>query len=206
MNPYRILLHYQLLEAGVEIVDLADPLINALDDFPHVFYDALDSHPADGGIQTVAHTLAQRLARYQFTPAEETVWEMQTKYRAKAEYFEPRSSIGFPYVATRILHGDGSAVPEYGGDDSPILLLSDSFCGVPSHYGVWSANIPCHIYKEIGVLPQKFQRNMGGPGVMTTLEQVPDSAYPNKQVCLFVYGEFYDAYPDRIRAKWTMPK
>ncbi|MFT5125056.1 MAG: hypothetical protein ACI9QL_003532 [Candidatus Omnitrophota bacterium] len=206
VNPYRLLLFKQLLEADIEVIDFLDPLMAALDTYPHVFYDALDSHPADGAIQTVAEVLGQRLARYRFPPVNETLHAMQTRYRVHARFFEPRSGVGFPYIATRLFHENMEPLDEAGGDDSPILMITDSFAGVPGHYNVWSANIPSHIYKEIGVLPQKYQQNMGGPLVLQNFPLIPESHFENAKVCVFLFGEFYLAFPDDIRVRWVGPK
>ena len=202
LSPYRLMMQKSLLEADVEVVDLLDPLIDALPAHDHVFYDALDAHPADGAIQTIAAEVSKRLARYDFFPDEEKLWEMEARYRVAAKYFEQRSAVGTPYRATRVFHHNAQPVGEYSDDRSPILLLSDSFCGVPRHYNVSSANIPAHIYKSIGVLPQKFQQNMGGPKVLDVLASVPESAWPTKRVCLFIFGEFYDAFPEEIPSAW----
>jgi hypothetical protein len=206
INPYRLLLFKELLEADIEVIDFLDPLVAALDTYPHVFYDALDAHPADGAIQTVARVLGQRLARYRFPAVKETLYAMQTRYRVNARFFEARSGKGFPYIATRLFHENMEPLAEYGDEQAPILMITDSFAGVPSHYNVWSANIPAHIYKEIGVLPQKYQQNMGGPLALQDFSTIPESHFKNKQVCVCLFGEFYLAFPDNIWVRGGAPE
>jgi hypothetical protein len=206
LSPYRLQFFKRLLDEDIEVIDFLDPLIDALDVHPHVFYDATDSHPADGAIQVVARELGARLQRYRFPHEVSHVWTAQTRYRVKAKYFEPRSAEGFPYVATRIFDSAFSPLGEYAGDESPILMLTDSFGGVPSHYNVWSASVSPQIYKEIGVLPQKVQHNMGGPRVLPYFNVIGRETLDKKRVCVFLFGEFYLAFEQELGVEWVLPK
>lgn len=205
LSPYRDLLFRRLVEENVEFVDLLPELVAARSEYPHVFYDAKDAHPADGAIQVIAREVGRRLLRYGLPVEETRAWISQTRYRASGRYFESRSSEGFPYVATRVFKTDMSPLPEYAGNKSPILVFSDSFGGVPSHYNVWSASVMAHLYREVGVLPQKVQRNMGGPRVLSHFAQIKDPVFEKKKVCVFLFGEFYIAFADGTNARWVVP-
>ena len=62
-----------------------------------------------------------------------------------------------------------------------------------------------HLYREVGVLPQKVQRNMGGPRVLSHFAQIKDPVFEKKKVCVFLFGEFYIAFADGTNARWVVP-
>ena len=192
-DPWRYQMFEALLEAGIETLDLLPALRAAWPAPARVYYNAVDSHPAEGALLVTARAIAERLARYSLPRDLEQVWTQEVGFAiprlARFEAFPESAKTGTPYAATRIFAPDGVPVPDLGRPGAPILLLCDSFGGVPERYGVDSASLLPQLAGETGLIAEKIERGGGGPHMMKHLGQLPPETLHNRKVCLLVINE-----------------
>ena len=192
-EPWRYQMFEALLEAGIETIDLLPGLRAAWQASPRVYYNAVDSHPAEGALRVTARAIGERLARYSLPRDLEKVWTQEVGFaiprQAKFDAFPESAKTGTPYAATRIFAPDGSPVLDWGRPGAPVLLLCDSFGGVPDRYGVGAASLLPQIARETGIIAEKIERGGGGPQMMKFLSQYPPETFRNRKVCLLVINE-----------------
>ena len=193
VHAYREAFHLQLLQAGIEVVDLQPALAARFDEFPNVFYDAEDGHPADGAIQIAAHEIAARLRRYgELRPVATHFHTRQTRYRIPDQFerFPARTHRQASYTATCVSFADDRPLPR-SAPDGPILLLGDSFSSVPYAFGPHCANVAAHLTKETGVLVRHLMVASGGPQLMVHLAREGRAMTEGVRVCVYVFRENY---------------
>ncbi|MCB9878276.1 MAG: hypothetical protein H6835_11820 [Planctomycetes bacterium] len=207
-HPYRLFWHLSLLRAGIEVVDLLPALIAASQHHANVFYDAVDGHPADGGIMAAAAEIAPRLRRYTELPHPYSDLQYETvRYSIpdSFELFPPRSHNADCYEATSVVTSDGQPLPRQMAK-GPVLLLGDSFVGVPTFYGVPAADIASHLVAQTGIATRR--RSIGGsaPQLMVHLAKECDELLDGVRVLIFLFREDYmfDHRPDEAKYRWQV--
>ena len=192
VDPFRESMFLQILDAGIEIIDLRPHLIAASDQHEHIYYDGGDNHPADGLIQESARVIAERLKRYQFTPEFSDCTTKSTRFGI------PSSRAGFPehayfsdaYVATQVFDSNGKRLPT-NESSSPVLLLADSCARVPNSFGVSDANFISHLIHQSAVVPHTVVVGGGSPQALVHLADAPAQTLTGRKVCVFLFGEHY---------------
>lgn len=193
VHAFREQFHLRLLQAGIEVVDLRPALAAAMPDYVNVFYDAEDGHPADGAIQVAAHEIAQRLRRYgELEPRYTTFRTRTVRYKIPDRYelFPERVHRQLSYSATAVSREDGSAI-QRSVPDAPILLVGDSFSGVPYAFGPANADLAAHLTKETGLLVRRLEVGSGGPQLMVHMAREGRALTQGVRVCVYVFRENY---------------
>lgn len=204
LMPYRLYLHQQILDEGIEVLDLGPAMTDAWDDYHHVFYDGLDSHPADGAIQIAADAVASRLTRYGLKPVLKETWHVPFKFKMMRASFPVSSREQARYQATRVLGSDFRGLRDVGVRDSPVLLISDSFASVPSDYGVRNANFLSHLSARIGLPLHHKQVGGGAPQMLRHLAREGVGLFSGRKVCVFLFSEqyLYRNNPEKASMHW----
>jgi alginate O-acetyltransferase complex protein AlgJ len=208
LNPYRLFLFKRLLDAGVEVMDLQPSLTLGWSRFKHVYYDALDHHPADGAIQIAAEQIAARIARYGFKTRYRGLRKVQVPLSIPDRYtrFPDHAKLPGAYTATRVMIDGTTPLPEEPKSASPVLLLCDSFGGVPAPYGVRNAALPVHLAAEMGFRPRTFRVEGGAPQMLVHLSRADPAILRGVRVCVFFFNEMY-LYrddPETERLRWQV--
>lgn len=209
LNPYRQYLLKRLLDLDIEVLDLLPALVEGERRFPHVFYDARDAHPADGAIQITAEQIALRLRRYPLHPSYRILYRAVLRHGIPDKYvsFPQHARDGNAYSATRIFVDPLTPMPEASTELSPLLLLSDSFGGVPSSYGVLNANLSVHIAAQTGVLPRILRVGAGAPQMLVHLARSDPRFLQGVRVCILAFSERYlyrSRRTDALDMRWTL--
>lgn len=207
--PYKLMFFHALLKADVEVINLGPLFREKGRSFPLLYYNCRDAHPADGAIQLAAEATAQRLGRYQFAS---DAHAMDGTFTSKIVHFRvtpPRKS--FPkdaeFPATVVLDANGTPLRP-SDPRSPLLVMGDSFIGVPEYFGVPSASFVAHLAKETGVIPVRLVVQSGTPQIMQHLARKGHAFLDERRVCVFAFNANYlfhiyrfDETPDII---WTI--
>lgn len=186
LNPCRIRCMMRMMEHDIEVIDLVPALRAALDEYPFVYYDNRDTHPADGGIQVAAGEVVKVLADYDLLPKSPSALPIeQTEFviEKDTEYFTK----GSRYPAYRVLY------PPDAKAHRGVLLQGDSFLSVPANY-VPNATISDHIGRHLGYRPDKLVREAGANLILQDLARLPKSELEGRKVLFFVFG------PTRLRS------
>ena len=205
--PYRLHFLQMMLEADIEVIDVAPALRKAWETYPHVYYDGKDGHPADGAIQVAADQISNRLARYEFKPRLRTTWRMTLSHNIpeKFDLFPESAWNEDRYLATRVMTLGLRGVRDVSTDDAPILFASDSFGSVPYEYGMRNANLVSHITARLGVPIYHKQVNAGGPGMLRHMAADRLDLFSNRKVCVFLFSErfLFKHAPGNKKFEWT---
>lgn len=208
--PYRLYLHEQLLKADIEVLDLAPALTDAWESFPQVYYDGLDNHPADGAIQVAADQIARRLARYAIAPALDACWFLPVAFRMPEGYplFPESAGVQARYQATRVVDRHMKGIRDGGVRESPFLLLSDSFGGVPADYGVRNANLLAHLAARTGRYVHHKQVGGGAPQMLKHMAKDAAALLNGRRVCIFLFAEQYlfSHSTENLQLQWVDAK
>ncbi|MCA8944308.1 MAG: hypothetical protein KDB80_17210 [Planctomycetes bacterium] len=183
-------LYRALWDAGVPVLDLRDDLTRALDDYPHVYYDGGDGHPADGAIQIAADRLAPFVWRLDAARDFDRCRVEPVSYGIPERYskFPPRAHAGPVYTTSRVSLASGDPLPD-PRPDSPVLIIGDSTTGVPRHYGVEDANLPAQLARRTGIVPKHVEMSAGAPLVLSILAQTDREVFQGLRLCVFVLNE-----------------
>ena len=185
--PCREKLMLQLLEADIEVIELIQPLRQARDRFPWMFYDNRDQHPADGAIQVAAEEIANRLARYELKPKDGK--PLKLKLRA-AEIERADEGPNARYPTTQVLTEDDRplVIPENSG--SPVVIMGDSYTMMPTSDlpGGPGAAIPMHIAHRIGIVPNQLSSMGSSDKVMKLLAREGGNYLANRCAVVFVFS------------------
>lgn len=193
MDAYREQWYLSLLEAGVEVVDLRPALQAAVGEYQHVYYDAVDGHPANGAIVTAAREIAPRLRRYDdLSPTYHTLASKQLAYSipTRQTKFPPHAHAEKCYTATVVMQADGNAVP-LDVPGASILLVGDSFMYVPQWYGVPNADVGSQLIKETGVAIRRIGRGGGAPQLMVQMADAGRQLTKGVRVVIYTFREEY---------------
>lgn len=207
--PYKLMFFHALLKADVEVINLGPLFREKGRSFPFLYYNCRDAHPADGAIQLAAEATARRLDRYQFTS---DAHARREKYTSKIVHFSvtpPRTS--FPkdavFPATVVLDENGAPL-QTSDPQSLLLVMGDSFIGVPEYFGVPSANFVAHLAKETGVISARLVVQSATPQIMQHLARKGHAFLNERRVCVFAFNINYlfhiyrfDETPD---IEWTI--
>ncbi len=176
VSPQRTALIEALLEAGVEVLDLAESMREALGMGIEDVYFKDDAHWARFGIRRGAELIAERLGRYTFAKeAKKTA----PRYEARETRYTFRSHLApnlpdtladrYAQVETVI-----DAVYESGGEryqadlDAPILMIGDSYSYLFSRQ---SANVGAHLALNLNMPITELMTEGGGPNVPRILKR-----------------------------------
>jgi hypothetical protein len=183
-----------LLEAGVEVVDVLPALLAADEEDGRLYYDAVDSHPADGAIRITARVVAERLRRWRISPNLPRELRVATVPfgipERWAEDFPPHARSPRAYTATAVESAPGHPIP-WTTEGSPLLVIGDSFAAVPESYRVQGANIGSHLALELGVAPRTMTVAGGAPQMLVHLAERGAELLDGVRVCVFVFHEVY---------------
>lgn len=190
--PYKLMFFDALLKADVEVVNLSPLFRREGRSYPFLFYDCNDAHPADGAIELAARATARRLARYDFSSGAQS---MRQAFTSRTIQFKmPSTRKIFPansvYPATLVL-GPGGAPVASSDFRSSVLVIGDSFIGVPTAYGVRSADFLAHLAKETGFVPTRFEVGGGAPQIMHHLARKGRTFLQGRRVCVLVFSIGY---------------
>lgn len=193
LNPERLHVFLNLMEAGVEVVDLTEALRSS-SDRKSLFYPYQDIHPADGGIQVAATVIADRLKRYRFPPnvyglkpqtGQFTMTRGFQERREKDLSFMPLDPT-FPVTFIKTLAG--KELPG-GPVSSPILILGDSFSYCPDVFGdCRGGNVREHIAYRTGVNPSALSARGSAGQAMSHLALAEPDFLVNRQVVVFIFS------------------
>jgi len=207
--PERLRLILDLLEAGIEVLDLTLPLHDA-PDRSSLFYPYEDTPPADGAIQVAASAITKRLKRYDipaeisglktrvttFTMPEKILKRRNSRYR-----FLPEDTT-FP--ATLVTTGTGDLLPVRNAS-SPFLLIGDSFTRCPDFYKCRGANLKDHLTLRTHILPGTLSINGSAAQTMRNIAREGERFLTNRQVVIFVFStarifteRYPEGHPDRL--------
>jgi len=190
-SVWRLKLTYELLKAGVEVIDLTAALQENRDNHPWIFYDAADLHPAAGAIQIAAEEVASRLERYELQKRPE--WPgikyklVSTTVTAKEDAQLGEVRPGAKYPAVKVVAEDGSLVEVVEDSKCPILIIGDSFTAVPGPQ-VPSASIPAHIARHLGEVPAQLVSLGGSEKAMRMLAREGGSYLAGRAAVVFIFS------------------
>lgn len=190
-SVWRLKFTHDLLERGVEVLDLTSVLQENKAGHPWIFYDAADLHPADGAIQIAAAEIANRLRRYDLDKRPE--WpgikynRVPTIVTAKDDAQLGAVRPGAQYPATQIVAADGSMVEVVEDSRSPVLIIGDSFTAVPGPQ-VPSASIPSHLAFHLGEVPTQLISLGGSEKAMRMLAREGGGYLAGRAAVVFIFS------------------
>jgi hypothetical protein len=171
--PYCRKLMSDLADAGVEMVDLLPAFIDARDADPDLLYQRCDTHWTNRGARLAASLIAERVQAY---PWYATLDAKPAAYSTKEATFKRRGDIcemlaadekrRFPpeeLTALQVL-GPGGALYE-DDEESPIVVLGDSFTGVFEFEDCKHAGLTAHMARELGVPIDLVMAQGSGPTI-----------------------------------------
>ena len=177
--PGRVALLEALLRADIEVVDLFPAWRHGVLAGEPVFYEAVDVHPADHGVQLMTRTIAERLSRYRF----ERTGSFLTR---PVTFSPPESQTTFPkgtrLTATEVSRADGRSLGDGGA--SPVLVIGDCFVAGP--LGAPEAGPVSHLARELGIVPASLEQAGGGAHMMVTLARKGPAFLEGRRVCIFL--------------------
>ena len=187
----RLKAHRHLLKAGLETIDVLPALkegIQTRNDF--AYYETTDVHPGSGVLEITADHIATRLQRYPLMPSATNLISQSLSYTNLLYPLHEPYTQAVSRVCRQIRQQDGSILQL--SDQSPLLVIGDSYAKVPRSYGVAGAAIAEQIaYATEGVVPSSFRRPAGTMMMGKYLAREPLSYVQNRKVCLFVFNETY---------------
>lgn len=190
-SPWRLKFTHELLQRGVEVLDLTQALQENKAGHEWLFYDAADLHPATGGIQIAAEEIAKRLARYDFSARKE--WP-GLKYKTVPSSMLARQNTllgetrpGASYPVLQVVGQDGSLVPVEEQMPSPVIVMGDSFTLVPGPT-VPSASIPAHLARHLGEVPAQLVSLGSSEKAMRMLAREGGAYLAGRAVIVFIFS------------------
>jgi|GEM_PF-5954645 len=188
-HPPRLRAHLELLRAGVEVVDLFPALAAEMktSTSPLYHYGTADIHPAAAALRTAARELAPRLERITDRPP--TLPELSQQ--------RVDGNTTYPFISLRTL---SKQQPLNYPQDSPLLVIGDSFVRTPEAYGIQGANIAAHLAFETGLAPTYFIRVAESHRIAHHLGRMPLAYVQNRRVVVFFLNGDY-LFP--ARRQWA---
>ncbi len=212
MVPERLHMILNLLESGIEVLDVTEGLRSSSDP-KSLFYPYEDTHPADGGIQVAAAAITTRLERYGFAPdiyglkTRVTQFTMPAKFQQRREGRYKFMPLNPSYSATIIETQFGESLSKVSSA-SPLLILGDSFIRCPDLYGVRGGNMVDHIVRQTGVISASLSVNGSAGQAMSNLALERGAFLSNRQVAVFVFSTsrmFTQKYPEgHVDKEWKI--
>ena len=194
LQPDRARWIMDLLERGIEVLDLLPLFQERAPPYPFFYHsDVGDEHPALGALQEAAAALAGRLGRYRFAGARHAFGRREAYYgdANRPALIETRER----YPCRQILDEAGN--PLELPEESPVLLIGDSFLDTPQRYGCPHANLPHQLAYELGVAPSVFLRTGGAHEILKFMARWGRLAqFANRRVAIFVFNERLLYKPD----------
>jgi hypothetical protein len=179
--PDRVALLEALLRADVETVDLFPPWRAGVLAGEPVFFEAVDIHPADRGVQIAAHAIALRLERYRFGRAASFVTRRTTFSPPETERTFPKGSV---LEATQVLREDGGSLGD--GADSPVLAIGDCFVFGAGSWGAPDSGPVAHLARELGFVPASLAQSGGASHIMVMLARKGPAFLEGRRVAVYL--------------------
>jgi alginate O-acetyltransferase complex protein AlgJ len=209
LNPYGRKMLLELTGAGVEVVDLLPPFLQARaqrkpEDEP--LYQPQDTHWTDRGLRLAAKIIAERIKKYPWhadlskSAVDFSVEQLTFKLRGdlvsrlapkEQPKYQPDTRVGH-----KVKLPDGTL---YNDDlDSPIVLLGDSFTGVFQRTPCRNAGGSAHIAEQIRYPLDLVMSYGGGPGVRKVLLRrgVEDLKKRRLVIWMFTARDMYNYWED----------
>jgi len=199
----------ELSQAGVEVVDLLDPFLDARGrrkPGEELLYQHQDTHWTDRGLQLAARLLAERIRRY---PWYEQLVEKRTEYRTKKVTFRRHGDLVSrlaerekkryrpqELIGNQVVNPDGELYTDDAA--SPIVILGDSFTGVFQRTYCRHAGVSAHLAKEIGYPVDLVMSYGGGPNVRRKLMRRGEDDLRTKRLVIWMFAarDLYDYWED----------
>lgn len=199
LQPYWLKFHRDLLQRGVETIDMLPRFEAAVDTRPLVFlYNVPDAHPGRDGVMLAAEAIAERLARYRFTAPRRTYTVHPAEYRypsSAARFFPDPGNFG----CDQVLDEQGG----YPAEDprSEVIMVGDSMLTAPQ-CSVQSCSLGVNTMRLAG-FPFTFVKQAGSAPMMSELLAMKSNPafFSRRRVCVFVLAEAY--LPSRTKP-WSM--
>jgi hypothetical protein len=202
-RDYPVFVH-RLVAAGIDVLDITDPLWRAKSNGPALFLQQ-DTHWTPAGLQVVVQEIAHHL-KPMLAPAAGLMLASKSK---SVSYYgdlvrmletEPKGN-PFPKENVEIALVFENDHLVKGGDEAPVLVLGDSFCNVFSRPDLgWGegAGLGEQLMKALGVHVQVIAQNGGGAtGARETLAQKPQ-ALRQKKIVVWTFSS-RDLFDEAIR-------
>ena len=196
VNPYARKLLLGLSRAGVEVVDLWTPFLQARGkgDLPEPLFQRQDTHWTSRGLELAASVIAERIARYPW--AGELAANKQTlgvRPASFARYGDLHSRLKDSQrkgltpealTAQQVLGPDGQ--PYVDDEQSPIVVLGDSFTAVYQLMDCEHAGLSAHLARDLGRPVDLVMSYGGGPNVRHKLMRRGEQALRSKRLVIWV--------------------
>jgi alginate O-acetyltransferase complex protein AlgJ len=204
VNPSGRKFVRELLEAGVEVVDLLPVFLAEKDKTGELLYQKLDTHWNARGLELAAQTIAGRVKKFgwyagfpqqtfsvrdsAFTRVGDIVSRLKT---AEQTQYPPQNLVGH-----QVLQPDGTKYKD--SKNSPILMLGDSFCGVYQRTDCQGAGVTAHLAKNLGMPVHLIMSYGGGPTVVVQLKKAGVEGLAGKRLVIWmmVARDFYNYFED----------
>ena len=185
--PYRMKVLHDLLDAGVEVINVLPKFFDRWNDYELFYYPGCNDHPADGALKLLATLIRERLERYQFKSLTNGVQPRLTRQRVAFEHTNES------LFATQVLGEDGTMVSNRD-KTSPVLLVGDSYTRYPfrSYFGsIVSADLASQLAYELGFPLYNYTVSAAAPILYQVLARAPKQLLAGRRVCLLVYSAYY---------------
>jgi SGNH hydrolase-like domain, acetyltransferase AlgX len=190
--PWRRRFLLELLERDIEVINLVPAFQENKEGHEYIYYDALDKHPADGGIRIAAEKIARRLARYELDKRPE---HPALKFKTEEVEFAFTGDgllrggflPGSRYKATRVLFEDGGEIVVGETSPCPVIVMGDSFTVVPDP-NVTSASLPAHLALHLGEVPCQLTSMGSSDKAMRMLAREGGKFFANRCSLVFVFS------------------
>ncbi|MBC8757402.1 hypothetical protein H2O64_22220 [Kordia sp. YSTF-M3] len=193
VNPYAMKVTSDLLNNGIEVVDILPKLIEERKKYPLMFWynDFEEKHPGEPVARIVAKEINELLKRY---PEYETIPKIKTnlkdtigvrsgkqyKWPKGNEVFSPDKLISYKTVKDSF----GNMIQlEYDKNKSPFLLIGNSFLAYPSI--AKGGSIPHYLTHESGFISDVYYRS-GGIGLGRLIYKKGKSYLENRRAMIYV--------------------
>ncbi|MBL8025832.1 MAG: hypothetical protein JNL74_05445 [Fibrobacteres bacterium] len=195
VNPYGRKFLKDLMDAGVEVVDLLPAFTaekkNDCKTCEPVFQKQ-DTHWGTRGLEAAALVLAERIKGYAwyndlpksvftvrdtvFTSQGDIVARLKTSLQSK---YPPAKLLG-----RQVFDADGK--PYQDKKDSPVLLITDSFGGVYQRTGCKAGGVSAHLAKNIEMPVALNVSYGGGPTLVSQLKKMGIEGVSQKRVVVWM--------------------
>ena len=207
INPHGRKFLLELVRAGVEVVDLLPPMLEARGgsrkgDEP--LYQAQDTHWTDRGLRLAAGIVAERIRRYpwaeQLPRSAHTL--RRTRFRRQGDLVsrlaerEQRRFRPASLVAHQVLTPSGQ--PFEDDASSPIVVLGDSFTGVYQRTDCGAAGISAHIAHGIQHPVDLVMSYGEGPNVRNKLLAREEKVLRQMRLVIWIFAarDFFNYWDD----------
>lgn len=192
-----------LVQAGVEVVDLLPAFVNEREAQPEPLYLRQDTHWSNRAVRLTARLVADHIRCTRWfrsrsaAPIEYSVRPMSDEYiggvvkmlsRTEQRAFKPEH-----ISAQQVLCPDGT--PYVDDPDSPVLLLGDSFANIYEFDVCQHAGFTAHLAKELGMPVGLIATAGGGPIGPAHLARLSRQQMRRKRIVIWmmVARDLYDS-------------